>query len=238
MSTDAKPTPIASRLRALLAEGSDLGSKPTVAVMRSNAWIMKARVILTLLYGESAPEIDFWCPRQSGDLPTMTGQDKILVRLPQLERLAATLAAPPATAKVFIGHGRSGEWLKLRLFLSQTIGLACDEFNIEPTAGLQTTSRIDSMLVSARMAFLVMTGEDRHADGTVHARENVIHEIGLLQSKLGSKRAIVLLESGCSRFSNLDGLTTINFPAGDIMARSEEIRGVLSRERIHPTAGA
>ena len=82
------------------------------------------------------------------------------------------------------------------------------------------------------MAFLVMTAEDRHFDDTFHARENVIHEIGLFQAKLGSNRAIVMLENGCKKFSNLDGLTTINFPHDNIMASSEEIRGVLTRELL------
>ena len=94
------------------------------------------------------------------------------------------------------------------------------------------------MLASARMAFLVMTAEDQHVDGTKHARPNVIHEIGLFQAALGARRAIVLLEHGCSRFSNLDGLTTINFPNNDIMARTEEVRGVLARERLLPPPGA
>ena len=34
------------------------------------------------------------------------------------------------------------------------------------------------MLSSAGFAFLVMTGEDMHDDNELHARENVIHEIG------------------------------------------------------------
>jgi predicted nucleotide-binding protein len=81
-----------------------------------------------------------------------------------------------------------------------------------------------------------MTAEDEYADGTLHARENVIHEIGLFQAKLGAERAIVMLEGGCSRFSNLDGLTTINFPRGDLLARSEDIRRVMHRERALPAA--
>lgn len=40
------------------------------------------------------------------------------------------------------------------------------------------------MLSSAGFAFLVMTGEDMHDDNELHARENVIHEIGLFQGKL------------------------------------------------------
>ncbi len=232
MSTDVKPTPITLHLRNVIAQGYELATKPNLLVGGSQMWIMRARAALGRTYGENTPEVDSWCPRQNVDPPAMTPQQKISSRLPQLERFAALLAVPGGAAKVFIGHGRSAEWLKLRIFLSHTLNLQCDEFNIEATAGIQTANRIETMLSSARMAFLVMTGEDQYADGTLHARENVIHEIGLFQAKLGPQRAIVLLESGCSRFSNLDGLTTINFPSNDIMARSEEIRRVLARERV------
>ena len=88
------------------------------------------------------------------------------------------------------------------------------------------------MLNEAAFAFLVMTGEDPAADGTIRARENVIHEIGLFQGRLGMHRAIVMLEEGCAPFSNIHGLTAIRFPKDDIMSASEEIRRVLEREKI------
>jgi predicted nucleotide-binding protein len=194
---------------------------------------MKARASLAKIYGSDTAEVEFWCPRQSTDPTSITPQEKIASRLPSLERLLTALVVP-ANPRVFIGHGRSAEWLKLRIFLTDTLQVRCDEFNIEPTAGLQTANRIATMLASAQMAFLVMTAEDEHADGTMHARENVIHEIGLFQAKLGAERAIVMLEAGCSRFSNLDGLTTINFPRSDLLARSEDIRRVMLRERAIP----
>ena len=50
------------------------------------------------------------------------------------------------------------------------------------------------------MAFLVMTAEDEQPDGTLRARDNVIHEAGLFQDRLGFKRAIILLEEGCEEF--------------------------------------
>ena len=43
---------------------------------------------------------------------------------------------------------------------------------------------------------------------------------------------IILLEEGCSEFSNIVGLTQIRFPKGNIMAESEEVRRVLEREGI------
>src|SRR5689334_8180249 len=75
-----------------------------------------------------------------------------------------------------------------------------------------------------------MTAEDEHPDGTFHARENVIHEIGLFQGRLGFNRAIILLEEGCSEFYNIVGLNQIRFPQSRLMAISEEIRRVLERE--------
>lgn len=88
------------------------------------------------------------------------------------------------------------------------------------------------MLDATTFAFLIMTAEDQHADGTRHARENVIHEVGMFQGRHGFARAIVLIETGCEEFSNIQGLNQIRFPQGDIMARSEEIRRVLEREEL------
>lgn len=97
---------------------------------------------------------------------------------------------------------------------------------------MTTAARLEEMLNGSAFAFLVMTGEDEQVDGSVRARENVIHEVGLFQGKLGLRRAIVLLEDGCTEFSNIHGLGQIRFPKGHIMARSEEIRRVLEREGL------
>ena len=88
------------------------------------------------------------------------------------------------------------------------------------------------MLESAAIAFIVMTAEDELADGKVQARMNVIHEAGLFQGRLGFTRAIVVLESGCEQFSNIQGLGQIRFPEGNIKACFEEIRQVLEREGL------
>jgi predicted nucleotide-binding protein len=139
----------------------------------------------------------------------------------------------PSTANsVFIGHGRSALWRELKDFLQDRLLLAWDEFNRESVAGVATTERITQMLESATFALLVMTGEDEHADSTFHARENVVHEMGLFQGKLGLRRAVVLLEDGCKVFSNIHGLSYIPFPRGHIASSFEEIRRVLERERI------
>jgi predicted nucleotide-binding protein len=74
--------------------------------------------------------------------------------------------------------------------------LSVDEFNAVAVAGIPTLERLCEMLDSAAFAFLIMTAEDEQLDGKVRARENVVHELGLFQGRLGFKRAIVLSVGG------------------------------------------
>lgn len=134
---------------------------------------------------------------------------------------------------IFIGHGRSPFWRELKDFVNDRLGLPWDEFNRVPVAGVTNIARLGQMLDTASFAFLVMTAEDEQADGDLHARMNVIHEVGLFQGRLGFDRAIVLLEEGCAEFSNIQGLGQIRFPKGNISAIFEQIRQVLeTRETL------
>jgi len=89
--------------------------------------------------------------------------------------------------KVFVGHGRSTLWRDLKDFLAERLKLDWDEFNRESAAGLSTKERLQAMLNDANFAFLVMTAEDERPSGTMHARENVIHELGLFQGRLAAR---------------------------------------------------
>lgn len=101
-----------------------------------------------------------------------------------------------------------------------------------PVAGVTNIARLSQMLNEAAIAFLIMTAEDEQVDGKQHARQNVIHEAGLFQGRLGFERAIILLEEGCEEFSNVQGLGLIHFPKGNMSAISEDIRRVLEREGL------
>ena len=137
-----------------------------------------------------------------------------------------------SSGTVFIGHGRSEDWRELSSFLQDRLKLKWDEFNREPSAGLSIKERLEVMLSQANFAFLVLTAEDVHADSTLHARENVIHEVGLFQGRLGFNRAIILLEEGCQEFSNVHGIGQLRYPKGYIKAAFEDIRRVLEREGV------
>jgi predicted nucleotide-binding protein len=141
-------------------------------------------------------------------------------------------AQRPAGRTVFIGHGHSSEWLKLKEFLSGRLHLSPIEFNSIPAAGVATTERLMEMLDQADFAFLILTAEDERSDGKFGPRLNVVHEAGLFQGRLSFKRAIILLEEGCDNFSNVHGLNDIRFPKGSIEAAFEKVRGVLEREKL------
>lgn len=138
----------------------------------------------------------------------------------------------PAGNKIFIGHGRSLQWLFLQKFLQERLHLSVEEFNSSPSAGITTTDRLKTMLDNAAFAFLVMTAEDEQPDGGLRPRLNVVHEAGLFQGRLGFEKAIILLEDGCNEFSNISGLTQIRFPKDNIGATFEEIRRTLEREGL------
>ncbi|MFP1983691.1 TIR domain-containing protein [Lonsdalea quercina] len=133
---------------------------------------------------------------------------------------------------IFIGHGRSHLWRELKDFVKDKLRLPYDEFNRVPVAGTTNIARLAQMLDQSCFAFLIMTAEDELNDGSMQARMNVIHEVGLFQGRLGFERAIVLLEEGCQEFTNINGLGQIRFPKGNISAIFEQVREVLEREEI------
>ena len=150
------------------------------------------------------------------------------------ERSAVLTPTTPLSAgtKVFIGHGQSPEWLKLKDFVTTRLGFECDVFTQVPTAGETNIHRLTTMLENATIGLIVMTAEDESADGEKRARENVVHEAGLFQGRLGFNRAIVFVEDSCNVFSNIEGLGQLRFPRGQIETQFEELRRVFEREGL------
>jgi hypothetical protein len=144
-----------------------------------------------------------------------------------------TIRRPRAVPlRIFLGHGKSSAWKEVRRFLEDELHLAVEEFNQHVAAGVHTSEKLAEMLDKSRLALLIMTAEDLHADGTVHARENVVHEIGLFQGRLGFRKAIIIKEDGAAEFSNLAGLTHIPFPRGLITYAFRDITRTLLREGV------
>lgn len=103
-------------------------------------------------------------------------------------------------------------------------------YEIGPRAGLSVKEILEDMQSKSNFAVLVMTGEDTYNDGTLHTRENVIHEIGLFQGSLGFKKAIILKENNVEEFSNISGINQIRFEKGSINTTYGDVLATIKRE--------
>ena len=131
---------------------------------------------------------------------------------------------------IFIGHGRSPLWRDLKDHLSDKHDYKIEAYETGARAGHTIRDILDEMAAKSSFAILVMTGEDKDEDGTIKARPNVIHEIGLFQGRLGFGRAIVLLENETEEFSNLSGIQQLRFTKGNIKEVFGDVLATLKRE--------
>lgn len=131
---------------------------------------------------------------------------------------------------IFIGHGRSTIWRDLKDHLHEKHGYSIQAYEIGARAGHAVRDILEDMLSSSSFALLVLTGEDERPDGKSLARQNVIHETGLFQGRIGFKRAIVLLEEGTEEFSNIHGIEQIRFSKDNIKETFGDAIATIKRE--------
>mgnify|MGYP001618915146 CR=1 FL=1 len=157
---------------------------------------------------------------------------------PMIEDVFATFERHLEAAKIvnskeiqiFIGHGRDMQWRELESHLRDHHGFKVIAYEVGPRAGMSVKEVLQAMLNASAFALLVLTAEDLHADGEYHARENVIHELGLFQGRLGFLRAIALVEEGVQEFSNILGINQVRFPKGLIRATFGDVLATVRRE--------
>jgi len=145
-----------------------------------------------------------------------------------LESSKITISSMPI--KIFIGHGNNDQWRDLKDHLHEQHGFDVVAYEVGPRAGLSVKEVLESMLNDSSYAILVLTGEDMDAYGQMHARENVIHELGLFQGRLGFRKAIVLLENNVTEFSNICGINQTRFSKGNIRETFGDVLATINRE--------
>jgi predicted nucleotide-binding protein len=133
---------------------------------------------------------------------------------------------------VFVGHGRSRLWARVQVYLEQEIGVKVVTFESETRVGESIVPILETMLAEAGLAVLILTAEDETAEGGIRARQNVIHEAGLFQGRLGFKRAVLLVQDGIEEFTNVAGLQYIAFSGDNIEETFYELQRVLKREQM------
>jgi predicted nucleotide-binding protein len=144
---------------------------------------------------------------------------------------SSTGHTPPC---VFIGHGRSKLWARLKLYLADDLKLKTVFYESESRVGESIVPVLEKMLSEATFAVLVLTAEDETQAGQARARQNVVHEAGLFQGKLGFGKAVLLVQQGIEHFSNVDGLQHIPFAGEAIEQTFYELQRVLKREGLIP----
>lgn len=132
--------------------------------------------------------------------------------------------------KIFIGHGRDKQWKDLKDHLTDQHGFEIICYEIGATAGITIKDKLEYMLYDCSFALLIFTGEDIDIDGELHARENVIHELGLFQGALGFDKAIILIEDKVKEFTNIVGLNQIRFAKGNIKEIFGDVVATLNNE--------
>ena len=94
----------------------------------------------------------------------------------------------PVKVKIYIGHGRTNDWRDLKDHLQDKHNYEVISYEVGSRAGFSIKEVLEKMLTESSFALLVFTPEDEDKEGGFHARENVIHELGLFQAKLGFNR--------------------------------------------------
>jgi hypothetical protein len=135
--------------------------------------------------------------------------------------VASIVSEPKRT--VFITHGRSRLWLEVQPYIERDVGLKTIELAQQPNLGRHLLIKLDEESRKCDSAVIVMTGDDLTADGDVIARQNVMHEIGFFQARLGLSRVCLLHEEGVGIPSNLHGLVYVAFPKDRISAGFAEL---------------
>jgi len=141
-------------------------------------------------------------------------------------RIGSNLESRERKSRVFISHGRSGEWNKVQNFLEKDLEIPTLELAQQPNLGRTVLQKLEEESSKCSIAVIVMTGEDLTNDGEIRARENVMHEIGYFQGKFGLQNVVLLHEQGVNIPSNIHGLVYIGFPKDT----AEAALGALTRE--------
>ncbi len=140
--------------------------------------------------------------------------------------------------RLFLGHGGNPLWSKVHIHLKDELNLDVQAWESESRASKYPLDVLKQLLDSCTFAVLVQTGEDHTGDGKLRARQNVIHEIGLFQGRLGFEKVALVEQEGVESFSNIHGLQVIRFPGLRIEAAYYELDRMLAREKLIKQASA
>lgn len=148
----------------------------------------------------------------------------------QSEKEIKSVKIPKA---IFVGHGHNPLWGQVVNFLRDN--LKCPNviyFEKESRSGQHIGEILKGFTDEAKFAVIIMTAEDETIEDKIRARQNVIHEIGFFQGKLGFEKVAILKEDIVESFSNIDGFQYIEFSKNNIKQTFFELQEMLKREKL------
>jgi len=130
--------------------------------------------------------------------------------------------------KVFITHGHNEiAKLKIKDFLSTRLGHDVMILGEQPgRQGLTIIEALEKFSEGCEFAAILLTGDDMTRDGGRRARQNVIHEVGFFQGRLGRSKVVLIVEKGVEIPSNLSGLFYLEYEK-DVKEIFTDIQAIL-----------
>lgn len=115
--------------------------------------------------------------------------------------------------KVFITHGHNEiAKRKIKDFLSTRLGHETVILSEQPgRQGLTIIEALEKFSEGCEFAVILLTGDDMTRDGGRRARQNVVHEVGFFQGRLGRSKVVLIVEIGVEIPSNLSGLFYLEY---------------------------
>ena len=142
---------------------------------------------------------------------------------------ANKLEASRQLFRVFIGHGGDRQWEAVRKVVETHYDVSA--FETHDRLGQQAFEVVENMISEASVAIIVMTATDERADGKRTARQNVVHELGFAQGRLGARKTIIVVEQGTELFSNIESIQQIRFTPGEIHTVEDQVLAALANRK-------
>lgn len=139
------------------------------------------------------------------------------------------LEASQPPFRVFIGHGGDRQWEAVRRVVANHYDYSA--FESHDRLGQQAFEVVENMISEASVALIVMTATDERADGKKTARQNVVHELGFAQGRLGARKTIIVVEQGTELFTNIDSIQQIRFAPGEIHTVEDQVLAALANRK-------
>lgn len=129
---------------------------------------------------------------------------------------------------IFIGHGQKNDWKELRDHLRDKHNYEIKFYESSDQSSGYIFDNVAEMINSSKISILVLSNDDKLKNGTMRARQNVIHELGYSQAILGRKNTLIVVEEGCDWPSNIQGIDLFQYKYsireidGDVVAALEK----------------